>query len=201
MIKLILASSSPRRKDLLASFGEPFTVDVPDVDESLLPGEDPPAHVRRLAVEKARTVEKRHDGGLVVAADTIVVLDGFIIGKPEDEADARRMLGMLSGRSHQVYTGVAVVDAATGTMMSRVACSRVTISPIGEEEISRYVATGEPLDKAGSYAVQGLGGKYVSRVNGSLSNVIGLPLEDLRELLIAAGWDAPFPEEPPRENS
>jgi len=200
-MKLILASSSPRRKDLLASFGKPFTIDVPDVDESLLPGEDPSAHVRRLALDKARTVAGRHDDGLVVAADTIVVLDGRIIGKPEDEADARRMLGTLSGRSHHVYTGLAVADAAAGTVMSRVACSRVTISSIGEEEIARYVATGEPLDKAGSYAVQGLGGKYVSRVNGSLSNVIGLPLEELRELFIAAGWAAPFPEGPSRENS
>jgi len=200
-MKLILASSSPRRKDLLASFGKPFSIDVPDVDESLLPGEDPSTHVRRLALEKARTVQERHDAGLVVAADTIVVLDGNIIGKPDDEADARRMLGALSGRTHRVYTGVAVADSATGTMISRVVCSRVTISPIDEEEIARYVATGEPLDKAGSYAVQGLGGKYVSRVNGSLSNVIGLPLEDLRELFSAAGWTAPFPKEPLRENS
>jgi len=200
-MKLILASSSPRRKDLLASFGKPFIIDIPDVDESLLPGEDPSAHVRRLALDKARTVVTRHDGGLVVAADTIVVLDGLIIGKPGDEADARRMLGALSGRSHQVYTGVAVADAAAGTAASRVACSLVTIASIGEEEIARYVATGEPLDKAGSYAVQGLGGKYVSRVNGSLSNVIGLPLEELRELFLSAGWAAPFPEVPPRENS
>lgn len=200
-MKLILASSSPRRKDLLASFGKPFSVDIPDVDESLLPGEDPSSHVRRLALEKARTVQKRHDAGLVVAADTIVVLDGNIIGKPDDEADARRMLGSLSGRTHQVYTGVAVADAAAGTAVSRVVCSSVTISTIGEEEIARYVATGEPLDKAGSYAVQGLGGKYVSRVNGSLSNVIGLPLEELRKLFNVAGWAAPLPKEPLRENS
>lgn len=200
-MKLILASSSPRRKDLLASFGKPFSIDVPDVDESVLPGEDPSSHVRRLALEKARTVQKRHDAGLVVAADTIVVLDGSIIGKPDDEADARRMLGTLSGCTHQVYTGVAVADAAAGTAGSRVVCSSVTISPISEEEIARYVATGEPLDKAGSYAVQGLGGKYVSRVDGSLSNVIGLPLEELRELFSAAGWAAPFPKEPLRENS
>jgi septum formation protein len=200
-MRLILASSSPRRKDLLASFGKSFIIDVPDVDESLLPGEEASAHVRRLALDKARTVVKRHDGGLVVAADTVVVLDGLIIGKPEDEADARRMLGTLSGRSHQVYTGVAVADAAAGTAASRVACSLVTIASIGEEEIARYVATGEPLDKAGSYAVQGLGGKYVSRVNGSLSNVIGLPLEELRELFLSSGWAAPFPEVPPRENS
>ena len=200
-MKLILASSSPRRKDLLAAFGKPFIIDIPDVDESLLPGEDPPSHVRRLALDKARTVEKRHDSGLVIAADTIVVLDGLIIGKPEDEADARRMLGSLSGRTHQVYTGVAVADSAAGTVMSRVACSRVTIASVGEEEIARYVATGEPLDKAGSYAVQGIGGKYVSRVNGSLSNVIGLPLEELRELFVAAGWTPPFPAEPSRENS
>jgi septum formation protein len=200
-MKLILASSSPRRKDLLSSFGKPFSVDVPDVDESLLPGEDPSSHVRRLALEKARTVQKRHNAGLVVAADTVVVLDGSIIGKPDDEADARCMLGTLSGRTHQVFTGVAVADAATGTAGCRVVSSSVTISPIGEEEIARYVATGEPLDKAGSYAVQGLGGQYVSRVEGSLSNVIGLPLEELRELFSAAGWAAPFPEEPLRENS
>lgn len=195
-MKLILASSSPRRKELLARFGLAFDVDVPDVDESLLPGEDPRTHVGRLAAGKAEEVAGRHGEGLVIAADTVVVLDGRIIGKPRDKADARRMLGELSGRTHRVYTGVTVADASSGTGSTRVVRSSVTMSEIDPGEIARYVDTGEPLDKAGSYAVQGLGGKFVSRVEGSLSNVIGLPLDELRELLADAGCDLPSAEIP-----
>lgn len=200
-MKIVLASSSPRRKALLDTLGLPFTVEVPDVDEGLLPAEEPSAHVLRLAVEKARIVAGRHASGLVIGADTIVVLDGRIIGKPEDPAEARQMLGELAGRTHRVFTGVAVADAATGRVTSRVACSRVTMAAMEPEEIVRYVGTGEPLDKAGAYAVQGLGGRYVSRVDGSLSNVIGLPLEDLRQLLGEAGCGTALAKAPSREKS
>jgi septum formation protein len=195
-VKLILASSSPRRKELLARFGLAFVIDVPDVDESLLPGEDPRAHVRRLAAVKAEEVAGRHGEGLVIAADTVVVLGGKIIGKPRDEADARRMLRELSGKTHRVYTGVTVADAASGTASTRVVRSSVTMLEIAPGEIARYVDTGEPLDKAGSYAVQGLGRKFVSRVEGSLSNVIGLPVDELRELMADAGCDLPRAEGP-----
>jgi septum formation protein len=195
-VRLILASSSPRRKELLARFGLAFVIDAPDVDESLLPGERPRAHVGRLAAVKAEEVAGRHGEGLVIAADTVVVLDGKIIGKPRDEADARRMLGELSGRTHRVYTGVTVADAASGTASTRVVRSSVTMLEIDPGEIARYVDTGEPLDKAGSYAVQGLGKKFVSRVEGSLSNVIGLPLDELRELVADAGCDLPDAQGP-----
>jgi septum formation protein len=200
-MKIILASSSPRRRELLGALGLSFTIDVPDVDERLLPGEDPRTHVLRLAAEKARKVAGRHGGGLVIAADTVVVLDDRIIGKPEDEAEARRILERLAGKTHRVYTGVAVADAAGGSVESKVACSRVTMSAMGKGEIAGYVATGEPLDKAGAYAVQGLGGRFVSRVSGSLSNVIGLPLEELAELLEEAGCRVTLPADVRREKS
>ncbi len=126
----------------------------------------------------------------------MVVLDGHIIGKPRDRADAVAMLGRLAGRTHRVYSGVAVADAASGEVRVEVVCSRVTMKPIGAAEIRRYVQSGEPLDKAGAYAVQGEGGRYVARVEGSLTNVIGLPLKELHDLLERAGLALPLPDGP-----
>jgi septum formation protein len=193
---LVLASSSPRRRELLGHFGLPFSITVPEVDESLLPGEDPSAHVGRLAVAKAEAVAGKAGGGFVVAGDTVVVLDGEIIGKPGGPGEARAMLRRLSGRTHSVYSGVAVADASTGEMRTAVVRSGVTMAVITPGEIRRYVETGEPLDKAGAYAVQGRGGKYVTAVEGSVTNVIGLPLRELHRLLEASGCRVPLPDIP-----
>ncbi len=189
MKPIVLASSSPRRRRLLRELGATFSVRDPDVDERPLPGELPRAHVRRLALEKARAVARGLAPGCgarwILGADTVVVLDGEILGKPRDARHAARMLERLSGRTHEVLTGVALVPLAGGRARTGVVLSRVAMKPYGEATIRRYVATGEPLDKAGSYAVQGGGRHLVARVTGSLTNVVGLPLERLSRLLEA----------------
>jgi septum formation protein len=191
---IVLASSSPRRRVLLRELGVAFCVRVPDVDERPLPGEAPGPHVRRLALAKARAVVRGLAPGSgaqwVLGADTVVALDGTILGKPRDAADAERMLARLSGRTHEVLTGVALVPAGGGRARSAVVRSRVEMKPFDAAAIRRYVAGGEPLDKAGSYAVQGRGRHLVARVRGSLTNVVGLPLERLRQLFAAAGVPA-----------
>jgi len=187
--RLVLASSSPRRRRLLRDLGVPFSVLVPDVDERSLPGEFPEAHVRRLALAKARAVARALARGStaqwVIGADTVVVLDGEILGKPLNPRHAARMLARLSGRTHEVLTGVALVPAAGGRARAAVVRSRVTMKPLDGATIRRYVAGGEPLDKAGAYAVQGRGRRLVSGVSGSLTNVVGLPLERLARMLAA----------------
>ena len=193
---LVLASSSPRRRRLLRELGVAFSVREPQVDERPLPGELPGPHVRRLALAKARAVARGLGPGCgarwVLGADTVVVLDGRILGKPRDAHDAARMLARLSGRAHEVLTGVALLPAAGGRARTAVVRSRVEMKPFGVSTIRRYVAGGEPLDKAGSYAVQGQGRHLVARVSGSLTNVIGLPLERLGRLLAAAGVSPPL---------
>jgi septum formation protein len=188
---IVLASSSPRRRKLLRELGVGFSVRVPDVDESPLQGELPGPHVRRLALAKARAIARQLAPGCgarwVIGADTVVVLDGRILGKPRDARDAEGMLARLSGRTHEVITGVALVPAASGRARTAVVRSRVTMKTFDEAAIRRYVAGGEPLDKAGAYAVQGRGRHLVARVSGSLTNVVGLPLERLSRLLAAAG--------------
>jgi septum formation protein len=188
---IVLASSSPRRRRLLRELGVRFSVRVPDVDERPLPGELPGPHVRRLALAKARAVARQLAPGCganwIIGADTVVVLDGRILGKPRDARDAEGMLARLSGRTHEVLTGVALVPAAAGRARTAVVRSRVSMKPLDEAAIRRYVAGGEPLDKAGAYAVQGRGRQLVARVSGSLTNVVGLPLERLRRLLTTAG--------------
>lgn len=183
MNPIVLASSSPRRRRLLRELGVAFSVRVPDLDERPLPGERPGAHVRRLAHGKALAVARGLAPGCgaqwVLGADTVVVLDGAILGKPRDAAQAARMLAGLSGRTHEVLTGVALVPVAGGRARTAVVRSRVAMKPFDEATIRRYVAGGEPLDKAGAYAVQGRGRRLVARVSGSLTNVIGLPLERL----------------------
>jgi septum formation protein len=188
-VRLVLASSSPRRRSLLRELGVPFSVRVPDVDERPLPGEPPVAHVRRLALAKARAVAGALPPGVgapwVLGADTVVVLDGRILGKPRDTDHAARMLARLSGRSHVVLTGVALVPAAGGRARTGVVRSRVAMKELDRATIRRYVACGEPLDKAGAYAVQGRGRHLVAGVSGSLTNVVGLPLERVARMFAA----------------
>ena len=187
---LVLASASPRRRELLAKAGAAFRVLPAEIDEAPLPGETAEALVRRLAREKAGTVASRLGRAphWVLGADTVVVVGDDILGKPADAEHAEQLLGRLLGRTHRVVTGVAVVATATGQTHSRVVTSRVTMRPADAAEIRAYVATGEPLDKAGAYALQGLGRSFVERVEGSESNVIGLPLAETAELLERAGW-------------
>ena len=176
---VVLASSSPRRHELLARLGVEFTTASPDVDESPLPGEDPVAYVRRLALDKAHTVAAGPDV-LVIAADTTVELDGEILAKPDDDEHARVMLRGLSGRTHLTHTGVAL-RLGTRTV-EEVVTTAVTFARLTDAEIDWYVATGEPLDKAGAYALQGAAGVFVERIDGSVSNVVGLPLHAVHEL-------------------
>ena len=174
--RLILASGSPRRRELLAQAGYAFEVEAADVDESLLVGEAADVYVKRLAEEKAQAVLGRHvDPGLVVlGADTTVVCDGEILAKPEDAADALRMLRRLSGRTHEVLTGVAVASQAG--VVSAVETTLVTFSEIPEAELDFYCATREPMDKAGAYGIQGYAARWIPRIEGDYFNVMGLPI-------------------------
>ncbi len=175
MSALVLASASPRRAALLEAAGLPFVVDPVDVDETPLEGEAPEPYVRRLALTKARAGSARHPEQLVLGADTTVVIDDLILAKPDDEAHARAMLERLSGRTHEVLTGVALVGA--GLEQCAVACTRVSFQAMTGEEIAWYVASGEPLGKAGAYAIQGLASRFIDRIEGSHPNVMGLPVE------------------------
>ena len=178
---IVLASRSPRRSELLARLGVEIEVAPADIDESPHDGEEPVAYVERLAREKARTVAATCIDRIVLAADTTIDLDGRILGQPVDEADIRRMLRELSGRTHRVHTGVAVISATREDAV--VVTSLVTFHPLTDETLEWYIATGEPWGKAGSYAIQGLGGTLVASSRGSMSNVIGLPLRETAQLL------------------
>ncbi len=181
---LILASASPRRRELLALTGLPFTVDAPDVDESCeLP---PRAAVEELSRRKALAAAQMHPGCVILAADTLVAVDDAALGKPRDAEDAFRMLQNLSGRWHQVYTGVSVVDAA-GKLVCHSDVTDVHFETMSDESIRRYIATGEPMDKAGAYAVQGIAGLWIDELRGSHTNVIGLPMALTRRLLEGCG--------------
>lgn len=185
--RILLASASPRRLDLLRALGLTPEVRPADVDESLLPGEDPHDAAERLARAKASAVAASAPvGALVLAADTIVVLDGAALGKPRDPEDAKRMLRALRGRSHDVVTGVAL--ARDGSLVSGRETTEVVFAPMTDEEVDAYVASGEPADKAGAYALQGLGGLFVERIRGTPSNVIGLPLRLVRSLGVPLGF-------------
>jgi septum formation protein len=179
---LILASASPRRRELLAQHGVAFEVVASGVPEVPGSGETPEAFAQRAAREKALAVAGRRPDACVLGADTVVVVDGVILGKPLDVADARRMLRLLSGRAHRVLTAVALVGPS-GAIEDVLVQSEVEFHPLAAGEIEQYLATDEPFDKAGAYAVQGLGGKFVKHVRGSFSNVIGLPMEAVTELL------------------
>lgn len=182
---LILASASPRRRELLDQIGVCYRVQVADVDETLLPGEAPAAYVTRLALAKARAVAALPAaGGLpVLGADTTVVIDGDVLAKPVDAADAARMLTMLAGREHQVLTAVALV--ADTRAETRLSVTTVRFRPLAAATIDRYVATGEPMDKAGGYGIQGLGGALVASLTGSYTGVVGLPIAETVDLLDA----------------
>ncbi len=189
---LVLASASPRRRELVASLGIPFEVVASDVDETLDAVPLPEA-VARLALRKARAVAPARPAAIVLAADTIVVIDDRALGKPAHAEEARQMLRALRGRSHEVMTGVAVVDAATGQSAVETVISRVTMDAYSDDAIERYVASGEPLDKAGAYAIQGAGGALVVALQGSRSNVVGLPLTVTAALLRRFGLEVSAP--------
>jgi septum formation protein len=180
---LVLASSSPRRRYLLGLVGIRHRVIVPRVKEEDHAHEDPVKHVMRLAGLKAHSVRGRARRGIILGADTIVLLDGAILGKPRSKAEAKRMLRRLSGRWHTVYTGLAVVDAATGKTVEGVEQSRVRIRKMADAEIEAYIATGEPMDKAGAYGIQGYGAAIVEQVRGCYFNVVGLPMVRLLRLV------------------
>ncbi len=173
---IVLASASPRRAELLESAGVRFVVVPGHIDETPLPDELPADHVLRLAVEKAREVAAREAGRVFIGADTVVVCGGEIMGKPRDDADAVRMLGKLSGVAHEVITGFAIVDRQRDETVSRSVTTRVVFKELNDAEIAAYVATGCPLDKAGAYAIQGGAAYMVERIDGSYTNVVGLPL-------------------------
>lgn len=184
----VLASSSPRRRLLLSMAGYQFDVDSPDVDESLLSEEAPEDYVTRIAAAKAQAVAERHAPGTVVlGCDTSVVLDGRILGKPVDEADATAMLVALAGNTHTVYTGYALVHTSQDRPETGIDAARVTMRAVTEKEAQAYAATGEPLDKAGAYALQGAGKGFIDHVDGLRSTVIGLPLEPIIDLLFRYG--------------
>ncbi len=185
--RLILASGSPRRRRLLEELGLRFDVRPVDVDESAGEDENPVSYVERLARVKAGA--EARVGELIVGADTTVVLDGRLLGKPADPEAAREMLRCLAGREHTVLTGVAVYDADERRLESGIERSRVRIASITQAEIDWYVATGEPLDKAGAYAIQGLGALFVDAVDGNYSNVVGLPLPLTYRLVARSGYD------------
>lgn len=189
---VILASASPRRAELLRQLGLSFDISPVDIDESPRSGEAPADYVYRLAREKALAGYRSHGrpDALVIGSDTTVVLDGRILGKPADEAEAKVLLGWLSGRGHQVMTGVAL---ATGSgVETRVSVTEVRFRQLDAREIDAYCATGEPMDKAGAYGIQGRGGAFVTGIRGSYSAVVGLPLDITARLLADAGlpvWD------------
>jgi septum formation protein len=188
-MRLILASASPRRADLLRAAGIEVDVQPADVDESIRPAESPGDYVCRVALAKARTISEGVPERLVLGADTTVVVDGEILGKPGDADDARRMLRLLSGRPHVVMTGVALLGRNGKGAVADTAVESTTVefASLSDREIDWYVATDEPMGKAGAYAIQGLASRFVTRVQGSYSNVVGLPVALVYEMCTKAG--------------
>lgn len=181
---LILASNSPRRRELLALGGWMFNLDVADIDEAVFPGEEPVVYVERLAAEKARAVQTRsRPEHFIIGSDTTVVLDGEILGKPADEAEARSMLTRLRGRSHQVYTGIAVLRVSDETLLTDVCVTNVPMRNYSDEEMDSYIQSGDPLDKAGAYGIQNPDFQPVINMQGCYASVMGLPLCHLTMLL------------------
>lgn len=182
--KLILASKSPRRAEILNAVGWPFEQTAANIDETRHAGEDAVVYVKRLAQTKAETVASQIGKGLVLGADTVVVIDGEVLGQPGDDENARRMLRLLSGEWHDVLTGVALVKVgdAARTVVDH-ASTRVRFCEMSEEEIDWYVSTGEPTDKAGAYAIQGQGGIFIREIAGDYFNIVGLPIRLVYELL------------------
>lgn len=181
MAHIILASSSPRRKELLEQIGVDFSVFSPDIDESVQDIEQPTAYVQRLAIQKAQAVLAKHPDAVVIAADTSLVLDQQIIGKPESKLHAFEIWAALSGRQHEVLTGVCVANQEQ--MKTQVVRTWVEFQRLTQEDMEHYWATGEPIGKAGAYAIQGYAARFIPRIEGSYSNVVGLPLHETLQLL------------------
>jgi septum formation protein len=193
--RLVLASASPRRADLLQAAGIGFEVIPADLDETPLPGEQPEPYVRRLALMKAQAIADAGERRPILGADTVVVIDHRMLGKPVDTADARQMLEALSGRTHLVLTGVAIIAPVNGQArteeprqaVTRVAATQVEFARLSTAEIDWYTASGEPMGKAGAYAIQGLASRFVTRIEGSYSNVVGLPVADVHAMCRTLG--------------
>jgi len=188
-VKFILASASPRRRELLASIGLDFEVKPSHVPEVHQEGEAPEEYVARLSRDKAHALATEHPSEWIIAADTTVLLGDELLEKPADRDDAARMLGTIAGKTHVVYTGVTLQNVDRDYRDTRVAESEVRMLPLSAEEIAWYVTTGEPLDKAGAYAVQGIGAMFIDSIHGSYTNVVGLPLATLFQMLRRAGID------------
>ena len=184
VLPLILASGSPRRRELLDLMGLTYIVETPDVDESF--SGRPSETVMEISRRKATAVAARHSDSIIIAADTLVFADGAL-GKPHTPERAKEMLRSLAGNWHHVYTGITVINTRSGRILRNVDKTRVHLVPMTEQEIDAYVATGEPLDKAGAYGIQGMGGMFVDRIDGSYSNVVGLPMSMLRIMLAQVG--------------
>ncbi|SHK61071.1 Maf family protein [Desulforamulus aeronauticus] len=183
MIPIILASASPRRQELLASLGLSFEIKISDVDESMDEQMSPVQQVEQLAERKARAVAAQLNQGLVIGADTLVVLNQSVLGKPADRQEAMEMIERLQGRSHEVFTGLAVMDVATGKTVVTHQVTAVRFKPMTAEEIERYVDTGESYDKAGAYAVQGKASIFIDSIRGCYFNIVGLPVAKLADVL------------------
>lgn len=191
MKKVVLASASPRRNMLLQKMGLAFETDPADIDESIPPKEKPVDAVRRIAAAKAGVAGERHPDSVVIAADTVVVCKGRILGKPVDKRDAADMLALLSGIEHEVITGLCVLDTATGRRETGHEVTRVWFRELEADEIEAYISTGEPMDKAGAYAIQGLAAIFVAGIEGCYYNVVGLPLSRLYLMLKRQGMFLP----------
>ncbi|MBI3398473.1 MAG: septum formation protein Maf [Deltaproteobacteria bacterium] len=185
--RITLASSSPRRKALLTEAGLSFGIRPADIDEDIRKGESPLEHTLRLSEKKAKVAAKKVKDGWVIGADTIVFIDNLILGKPSDAKEARKMLNLLSNRYHKVVTAFCIFNAATGETIKRAVESSVKIKKLTPQEIEDYIKTGEPFDKAGAYAAQGIGNFMIEKIEGSHTNVVGLPMEELKQALKDVG--------------
>jgi septum formation protein len=201
-MNLILASSSPRRAEILRSAGFVFHVRPIQVDETRLSSETAENYVLRVAKAKSHAAADQsralEGAAIIIAADTVVVAEGEILGKPKDAADARRMLHKLSGKTHEVFTWLSIIPISDGAETLHVEKTRVEFLKMSEEEIEKYIQTGEPFDKAGAYGIQGIGGRFVTRIEGCYFNVMGLPLSRLWTILQALGWKESSNSDPAR---
>ncbi len=189
MERLTLASGSPRRQEILTNLGLNFTVLPANIDESPQLSEEPQSYALRMAVQKAMAAANKVESGLIIGADTIVVVDGQIMGKPRDVAEAAQQLRVLSGREHIVFSGLGIVDKTTGRTVSTLEQTIVYFREMSDAEIQSYIRTGEPLDKAGSYGIQGKGAVFIRRIEGDYFNVVGLPIAKLYSLLAELGYE------------
>jgi len=187
MKRIILASASPRRKELLEKLGLKFEVDASNCEEEIDPVLGPDELVRRISITKAKAVAQRHQDAVIIAADTIGVIGKKLLGKPHTADEAGKMLAKISGKSHEVITGFTILDTVTNKIMTGTVSTKVYIKKLTRQEIAAYVQTGEPLDKAGAYGIQGRGAVIVEKIEGDYYNVMGLPLSALTEALIEFG--------------